>query len=81
MEADAIILKSNTNEASLKKHYGTGQWYFSEVLSNSGQMKFRPIDKNLMKHINETYSQSKNFRIAVTQLPKNQDMQTIQMKP
>tara|TARA_R110000765_G_scaffold9911_3_gene30861 strand:+ start:44513 stop:45784 length:1272 start_codon:yes stop_codon:yes gene_type:complete len=81
MEADAIVLKSNTNEASLKKHYGTGQWYFSEVLSNSEQMKFRPIDKNLMKHINETYSQSKNFRIAVTQLQKNQDMQTIQMKP
>lgn len=81
VETDAISLKSNTKEASLKKHYGTNQWYFAEGKNNQEELNFRPVDDNVLRHINETYSQSKYFRMAVTQLQKHQGVQTVQMKP
>lgn len=81
VETDAISLKSDTKEAILKKHYGTGQWHFAEGKINQEEGNFRPVDVQVLQYINESYSQSKNFRIALSQLQKNQDIKSVQMKP
>ena len=80
-EKSAIELQSNGKEARLKKHYGTGQWYFSELQENQKEDKFKPIDGTVLQYINSTYSQSKNFQIAVAQVHKNKDAERLQVIP
>ena len=80
-EKSAIVLQSNGKEACLKKHYGTGQWYFSEVQDNQKEDKFKPIDSRILQYINSTYSQSKNYQLAVAQVHKNNDAERVQIRP
>ncbi|GMN05488.1 hypothetical protein MTsPCn5_08760 [Croceitalea sp. MTPC5] len=80
VETDAISLKSDTNEASLKKHYGTGKWHFLEGKHHRSAMNSRPVDDSVLEHINRTYSRSTNFQTALAKLQKNQTIQTAQVK-
>ncbi len=79
MESESIVLKSNTREAQLKKHYGTGLWHFAESSAGQKEMNFRPVDDGVLLHINKIYAHSKNFRTAVKQIKNNTEVQTLTM--
>lgn len=68
VEKDTIVLQSKTKKAQLKKHYGTGKWRFAEIQKDTKELHFRPVDENVLKHIEADYGQSKNFNTAVARM-------------
>ena len=77
VEKDTIVLQSKTNKAQLKKHYGTGKWRFAESQEHTKELHFRPVDENVLKHIQDNYGQSKNFNTAVARMKINTNEQTL----
>lgn len=79
VEKNAIVLRSSTNTAQLKKHYGTGQWHFAESNNPAKELQFKPIDEKTLKNIHDHYGQSKDFNRAIARIKKNINEQTIQL--
>jgi len=80
VEKDAIVLQSKTKEAQLKKHYGTGKWHFAESQEHTKELHFRPVDENVLKHIQDNYGESKNFNTVVARMKINTNEQTMKIQ-
>ena len=79
IEKDAIVLRSDTKQAHLKKHYASGRWHFAEVGKNQEALNFRPIDDSVLKHIQNNYGQSRNLSSVIAQMKINTNEQTLKL--
>ncbi len=79
VEKDAIGLKNSMQTAYLKKHYATGEWHFAEVGKHKEELNFRPIDQKVLQHIQEKYTDSKNFEKVFRKMGNNTNEQTLKI--
>lgn len=76
VEKDAVQLENQNRQAFLKKHYKTGKWHFAEIGKSSEELHFRPLDPEVFRYIQDTYSESKNFGRIEKQVKGNHKIKT-----